>query len=1356
MRSDSLSVHQSKFFGGTTLAGTGRLWRPALLRQGVVVQGRAFGRQIFACFGIGFILVLGLRWLESPTADRWSLGASEDPRTARGPGWLLTGPELANAVPAPQLANAEQGVEAFRYNEIETAIAAFRSLALDLPENPAIQSNLASVYLARAARKGGNPHDLILALDAAERAAHLAPRLAPALFNRAEALTRLRLPAAATAAWNRFLALASDSPRADRAQQAMAALHETSAFDAWQTNQRRFETAALDGDEGELRDLVRRYPLFARLYTEEALLPAWGRAALTGGGDAAGRLLAALGRIGRAFAERTHDAMVADTVGTIERADAPLRVVIARGAAAFGEGMARYRQVVLKDPEEPLQRAAAELEAAACPLALWARLYGSVPLLYRDSDEAEGALRKLNEAVDAARYPVLSGRVEWLRGIAAIQRDRPERAIGHYRVALNRLAPSEGPQSADFLHLLFAEAFGRVGDRDQEWVERCEALRAVQRTGELRGIFSTLYDSIESLLAEGRPWACLGFAEELQRVSRWNIPSSVAETGLQRGRVFDAVGDPIRAVEEFRRAEDSLGAIGFAAFRERIGMTLAMAEGKALAASEPAAAIPWLTTALERQHRHAYYYQQASLLSVRAMAFRALGRLPKEEADLERAIETFETQRLDIVDPGLRQSAFEAAQSAFDRMVSIQAEELGNVEQALSYAERSRGRLLLDQVSGAKARGAFSLADLEEALPAGTVLVEYAVLPDRLYIWTLAGRQLEFHVEPIAAADLARLVEQLEIGIGSKQIRRRTPGPAAALYDHLFRPIARHLPAEARLAIVPDRFLARVPFAALFNASSGRFLIEDRIITVQASASLFCEVERRPRNRSAAAGLLAVGDPAFDQTVYGSLARLPHAAAEAREIASLYGNAVLLTGSAATRGAFVRAAPDAAVIHVAGHALADPRAPQHSSLVLRPDSPGEAGAISAALVAGLDLRGTELVVLSVCRGVAGGARGRESVSGLATGFLAAGARTVVANLWDASDKSTRELMIEFHRRFRAGESPAQALRSVQLAALRREDLPVAWAGFAVFGTDGPGLAQVKPNPHRPKRRLMIPLILVISGMVVYEMNPPANFKGPGQGLIRIPLVTPHTPFFVFDPSDFGPYLAFDSLAKETVADLITLPDGTQRARIDLTNKLLEIGSGTGMTAKWNGTPTVPIYDESTPEALEALDWVPSFFELTLGVAQPLKADTDFISIVTIGLGILTSAGQPMNAGKIVPLDFLKVSGTTCSIAPHGVARYLSLKADGTDLILLLKDKTSMKTLAAGKVVAVPRGPVTMSVTNFLSVLTPPSSTTRLDHLEMIFQEAIKNPPASDKICLPSPPPPGTVTGSSAFCPPLRP
>lgn len=288
---------------------------------------------------------------------------------------------------------------------------------------------------------------------------------------------------------------------------------------------------------------------------------------------------------------------------------------------------------------------------------------------------------------------------------------------------------------------------------------------------------------------------------------------------------------------------------------------------------------------------------------------------------------------------------------------------------------------------------------------------------------------------------------------------------------------------------------------------------------------------------------------------------------------------------------------------------------------------------------------------------------------------------------------------------------------------------------------------------------MIPLILVISGMLVYEMNP---YQGPGEGLVRIPDVTAHTAYFVFNPNDFNPYGTFTFLADATIADLVTLPDGTQRARIDLKDKELEIGelsSGAKpeMRAKWKGKPGAPIYDVS---AQDTLDWVPSFSEMS-GASQTLKGNADFNSIVSIRLGELTSARHPRVQGKIFSFQFLNDTGKPCSvstIADHGLARNLVLKADGTDLVITLKDRNG-KPLAAGEVKEVKDlsgRSVEMSITNYPSKRTPLPGGVRQDHLEMLFKAALKNPPTADKICLPSPAPPDTVTGSSAFCPPMQP
>jgi CHAT domain-containing protein len=63
--------------------------------------------------------------------------------------------------------------------------------------------------------------------------------------------------------------------------------------------------------------------------------------------------------------------------------------------------------------------------------------------------------------------------------------------------------------------------------------------------------------------------------------------------------------------------------------------------------------------------------------------------------------------------------------------------------------------------------------------------------------------------------------------------------------------------------------------------------------------------------------------------------------------------------------------------------------------------------------------------------------GREGVASLVRPFLAAGGRTVVANLWTADDRFTLALMREFYRQVADGKDIAAALRQAKLTMLEQ-------------------------------------------------------------------------------------------------------------------------------------------------------------------------------------------------------------------------------------------------------------------------------------------------------------------------------
>lgn len=116
-------------------------------------------------------------------------------------------------------------------------------------------------------------------------------------------------------------------------------------------------------------------------------------------------------------------------------------------------------------------------------------------------------------------------------------------------------------------------------------------------------------------------------------------------------------------------------------------------------------------------------------------------------------------------------------------------------------------------------------------------------------------------------------------------------------------------------------------------------------------------------------------------------------------------------------------------------------------------SGAEDGVLTALEVAGLDLRGTQLVVLSACETGVGEVQVGEGVYGLRRALVMAGAETQVLSLWKVADDATRDLMVSFYQRLLKGEGRAEALRQVQLNMLKSEQYahPYYWASFISSG-----------------------------------------------------------------------------------------------------------------------------------------------------------------------------------------------------------------------------------------------------------------------------------------------------------------
>ena len=90
----------------------------------------------------------------------------------------------------------------------------------------------------------------------------------------------------------------------------------------------------------------------------------------------------------------------------------------------------------------------------------------------------------------------------------------------------------------------------------------------------------------------------------------------------------------------------------------------------------------------------------------------------------------------------------------------------------------------------------------------------------------------------------------------------------------------------------------------------------------------------------------------------------------------------------------------------------------------------------------------ELVTISACRGAGARVYSGEGLVGFTWAFLQAGARHVIAGLWDVTDRSTAQLMDPLYDNISKGASPARALRDAKLSMIHSSGnfkKPYYWA-----------------------------------------------------------------------------------------------------------------------------------------------------------------------------------------------------------------------------------------------------------------------------------------------------------------------
>jgi CHAT domain-containing protein len=372
-----------------------------------------------------------------------------------------------------------------------------------------------------------------------------------------------------------------------------------------------------------------------------------------------------------------------------------------------------------------------------------------------------------------------------------------------------------------------------------------------------------------------------------------------------------------------------------------------------------------------------------------------------------------------------------------------------------------------------------ALAGARAALDPGTVLLEYAVEPERSWIFVVSSPDVPgpgLAVFPVAAGEktLRKEVEAF------RSLLRRPGSDRAALqararrlYRLLVRPAEQQVAGARRILVSPDGPLHTLPFAALIRGD--RYLVEWKPVHLVLSATVYAELQRsRPAARDLRdERLAAFGDPhypplelngATDPEVRGLLQRgwtlrpLPSTRKEVKAIAALYPEGHVYLDREATEEKAKALGTDSRLIHFASHGLIDERFPLNSALALSvPEHPAEGqdnGLLQAWEIFESMHLDADLVALSACDTALGKEMGGEGLVGLTRAFQYAGARSVLASLWGVADYSTARFMERFYRYLRDGKSKDEALRAAQIDQIRQKggsSHPFFWAAFELNG-----------------------------------------------------------------------------------------------------------------------------------------------------------------------------------------------------------------------------------------------------------------------------------------------------------------
>jgi CHAT domain-containing protein len=754
-------------------------------------------------------------------------------------------------------------------------------------------------------------------------------------------------------------------------------------------------------------ELVRQFPEEMRRYGESQVLCQWAA------GDSAS--LPRARTIADALAALNGEHLLDDAVAAIEHANDADRATLAEAHTSYCGAKKAYSKRDNAGAEQQFRRAATLFARGKSPMAAVASYFAASTLFDQNRGaEAREQVLTLRDRIDATRYRALTAQIGWTLAVIANSAGDPYIGAREADAAATIFRTLGERANERFVDGIAAQSLELTGNADAAWSRRIRSLAGYCGGAEWQRCNGILDDAAAQLSLLDRTDIALSLAGATI-AGKGDDPFAGAMQSVNHARAAIRAGNDSVARGALGEGRAAAARISDIALRDAIGMQIEVEDAALRRDADPRAAVESLTRSATFFASHDVRYLLPYVYLQRARAFRKAGNDGGALADYRSALHEIEEQDAKITDVGRRLAFLDTARQVIDETVDL---------------ELSRGDVA-DAFRVADGRQQLRLASFPARLPEGVAAIEYAVLPHGIAIFCLTGEAITVHRVEIDRHELEARIDAFVSAIRHRAPADDVRAASSSLDTLLIAPVRAQLAGAGELVIVPDGRLFAVPFAALYDVKSRRYLMEDADISFAPGVS---SLSGPTPNLLTPA--LIVGDPP------ASRPKLRGSRDEAEQLASLY-RGTLLVGDGATRAAFIDAARQSALIHFTGHADSASAGSGGALLLAGGDALGENE------IAGMRLEQHPLVVLAACGTFRGDPMHVAGMSSLSRAFLIAGARAVVGTLWEVEDDDAAILFLRFHESLRAGVSPARALRDAQRAMLHSSDPrfahPATWA-----------------------------------------------------------------------------------------------------------------------------------------------------------------------------------------------------------------------------------------------------------------------------------------------------------------------